>query len=425
MALTFSEKIISKQVGEEKKAGEFVFAPISKIMANELSGFVSIKQFKRYGFKKVFDPEKIILVPSHNVPNKDVTTAGHAKTMRDFAREQEIVHYYELGEMGIEHGLLPEKALVLPGELVVGGDSHTCTYGALGLLSVGMGSTDIAAAMATGKSWLRVPETIKVNFTGGVPEYVVAKDLVLYLIKRLGVEGALYKTLEIGGEVINAMGMEGRLTITNMAVEAGAKAGIIFADQVTKDFYSERGVEEDGYDILLSDSDAVYSEEVSIDVSNLSPVVAAPYSPDNVITVDKLVEKEGPINIDQVVIGSCTNGRISDLRQAAQILDGKKVARGVRVIIIPATQNVYLQAVKEGLVEKFIEAGAVVSTPTCGPCAGLHSGILAEGEVAISTTNRNFPGRMGHVDSKVYLSSPYVAAASALKGQLASPLEVY
>ncbi|WP_027371335.1 3-isopropylmalate dehydratase large subunit [Desulfovermiculus halophilus] len=423
MSLTFAEKVISAQAGEEKRAGEFVFAPVSKIMANELSGYVSIKQFAKYGFEKVFDPDRIILVPSHNVPNKDVVTAEHAQTLRRFAREQHIFHYYELGQMGIEHALLPEKRLILPGDLVVGGDSHTCTYGALGAFSVGMGSTDIAAAMATGKVWLRVPETIRVECTGELQPFVTAKDLVLWLISTLGVDGSLYQTLEMTGPAVSGLDMEARLTMCNMAVEAGAKTGVICVDQTTREFYSEYGIGEEQYAVFHSDPEAACSAHIHLDVQELTPVVAAPYSPDNVKPVKDLSAAE-KVPVDQVVIGSCTNGRIQDLRQAAYILGRNKVAPGVRVIVIPATQNIYLQAVREGLIEQFIEAGAVVSTPTCGPCAGLHSGVLAAGEVAVSTTNRNFVGRMGHPGSKVYLASPYVAAATAVKGEIACPTEV-
>lgn len=423
MGLTFSEKVISSKLGDEKKAGEFAFVPVSKIMANELSGFVSIKQFEKYGFCEVFDPDNIFLIPSHNVPTKDVTTSIHAKTLKDFAKKYNIKHYYELGEMGIEHALLPEKRLIYPGDLVVGGDSHTCTYGALGVFSVGMGSTDIAATLATGKTWLRVPETINIDINGSIQDYVTPKDIVLYMLSLLGVDGALYQTLEITGSVIDSLDIEGRLTICNMAVESGAKAGIMFVDDKTIKYYQQYGISKDEYEIIYSDQDATYSNKIELDVSGLSPVVAMPYSPSNVKSIDQLDDHE-KVNIDQVVIGSCTNGRISDLRQAANILKNNKIANGVKAIIIPATQDIYLQAIKEGLVEIFIEAGAVFLSPTCGPCAGLHSGVLGPNEIAVSTTNRNFPGRMGHIDSKVYLASPYVAAASALKGYIASPLEV-
>jgi len=387
------------------------------ILANDITAPIAIREFHRLGVDKVFDPKKVVMVPDHFVPNKDVASAEQAKLMREFAHEQGVI-YFEVGQTGIEHVLLPEQGLVLPGEVVIGADSHTCTYGALGALATGMGSTDIAAAMATGDIWMKVPPTIKLVYHGSLGEWVGGKDLILHTIGNIGVDGALYSAIEFAGEAIDALSMDGRFTMANMAVEAGAKAGIFRVDNKTQLYIKSRA--QRPYAVYEPDGDAEYSQRIEYDVSDIEPQVALPYSPANT----KPVSQVGDIAINQAVIGSCTNGRLDDLRVAARILKGRKVYPGVRCIIIPGSQQVYLDALSMGIIETFIKAGAVVSTPTCGPCLGGHMGVLADGERCVSTTNRNFVGRMGSPKSEVYLSSPAVAAASAVAGRIVSPEEV-
>jgi len=395
-----------------------ISARIDIVMGHDLSTPLSIHEMERIGADKVFDSEKIVLIPDHFTPNKDVRAAENCKLMREFARQQGISHYYEVGEVGICHGLLPEKGLVLPGDLVVGGDSHTCTYGALGAFATGVGSSDLAAAMIMGELWLKVPASRKFVYRGIIKEWVSAKDLILYTIGEIGVDGALYEAMEFTGDTVERLPMSGRLTMANMAIEAGAKNGIFAVDHITEEYLRSRAKR--AYTAYQSDKDAVYSGIIEYDVGTIDPQVACPHSPGNV----KAVWEVGDVSIDQVVIGSCTNGRIEDLRIAAQVLRGNKVASYVRLIIIPATQDIYRQAMREGLFEVFLDAKAVISPPTCGPCVGGHMGVLAKGERAVSTTNRNFIGRMGHPQSEVYLSSPAVAAASAVKGRIAHPDEV-
>lgn len=419
MGMTLTEKILAKHAGRDRvRPGDFIVARVDLVLGNDITAPVAIAEFERIGATRVFDPDKIALVPDHFTPNKDIKSAEQVRIMREFAKKHGITHFFEIGEMGIEHCLLPEKGMVVPGDLVVGADSHTCTYGALGAFSTGVGSTDIAAAMATGELWFRVPETIRFVFRGSLKPWVGGKDLILYTIGKIGVDGARYKAMEFAGEAISSLSVEGRLTMANMAIEAGGKNGIFMPDQKTVEYLLERTDRE--YELLESDADAEYSEVYEFDASEIEPQVALPHLPENARPVSEVKE----IQIDQVVIGSCTNGRIEDLREAAAILRNKKVARGVRCIIIPGTQSVYLQAVREGLVEVFVEAGAVVSTPTCGPCLGGHMGVLAAGERAVSTTNRNFVGRMGHPKSEVYLAGPAVAAASAVAGEIVGPEEV-
>jgi 3-isopropylmalate/(R)-2-methylmalate dehydratase large subunit len=419
VGMTLTEKILAKHAGRDRvRPGDFIVARVDLVLGNDITAPVAIAEFERIGATRVFDPDKIALVPDHFTPNKDIKSAEQVRIMREFAKKHGITHFFEIGEMGIEHCLLPEKGMVVPGDLVVGADSHTCTYGALGAFSTGVGSTDIAAAMATGELWFRVPETIRFVFRGSLKPWVGGKDLILYTIGKIGVDGARYKAMEFAGEAISSLSVEGRLTMANMAIEAGGKNGIFMPDQKTVEYLLERTDRE--YELLESDADAEYSEVYEFDASEIEPQVALPHLPENARPVS---EVKG-IQIDQVVIGSCTNGRIEDLREAAAILRNKKVARGVRCIIIPGTQSVYLQAVREGLVEVFVEAGAVVSTPTCGPCLGGHMGVLAAGERAVSTTNRNFVGRMGHPKSEVYLAGPAVAAASAVAGEIVGPEEV-
>ncbi|WP_071521682.1 3-isopropylmalate dehydratase large subunit, partial [Neomoorella thermoacetica] len=379
---------------------------------------LAIQEFKKLGVKKVFDPERVVLVPDHFTPAKDIKSAEQAKILRDFAREQGLTHYFEIGRMGIEHCLLPEAGLVGPGDLVIGADSHTCTYGALGAFATGVGSTDLAAAMATGELWFKVPETILFRYHGKLKPWVGGKDLILYTIGRIGVDGARYMAMEFTGEAITNLSMEGRFTMANMAIEAGGKNGIFPVDEKTVEYI--RGRLQRDYRIYQSDPDARYNQEIDIDASKIEPQVALPHLPENARSVKEI----GEIKIDQVVIGSCTNGRLEDLRVAAQILKGQKVHPEVRLIVIPGTQQIYAAALAEGLIATFIEAGAAVSTPTCGPCLGGHMGILAKGERALATTNRNFVGRMGHPESEVYLAGPAVAAASAVKGRIAAPEEV-
>lgn len=419
MAHTMAEKILARAAGKKEVfPGELINARIDMALGNDITAPVAINEFRKIGIEKVFDRERIALIPDHFTPNKDIQSAEQVKLMRNFAREQGIVHYYEVGRMGIEHALLPELGLVLPGEVVVGADSHTCTYGALGAFATGVGSTDLAAVMATGELWFKVPPTIRVVFEGELPPWVSGKDLILYTIGQLGVDGARYAVLEFTGPAITALPMDARFSISNMAIEAGAKAGLIPPDAVTLRYLEDRAVRP--YETVLGDEDAPVLQEFHWDVENMEPQVSAPFSPANAQPISQLAGTE----IDQVVIGSCTNGRIDDLRQAAALLKGRKVHPRVRLIVIPATQAVYLQALREGLLEIFAEAEAAVSTPTCGPCLGGHMGILAEGEVAVATTNRNFVGRMGHRGSRVYLAGPAVAAASAVAGVIAHPLEL-
>lgn len=419
MGMTVVEKIIASHSGKEAvKPGELVKARVDMILGNDITAPVAIREFKKIGVEKVFDPERVALVPDHFTPNKDIASAEQVKIMREFAREQGITNYFEVGRMGIEHALLPELGLALPGEIIIGADSHTCTYGALGALATGIGSTDMAAAMALGETWLKVPSTIKFIFRGEMRKWVSGKDLILYTIGQIGVDGALYQAMEFNGPVIRKLSMDGRLTMANMAVEAGAKVGIIEPDEIT-DAYLE-GRAQRSYRGLSSDEDAAYAEEIQINVSNIEPQVAFPHLPENTRGISEV----GEVPLDQVVIGSCTNGRLEDLRTAAEILKNKKAHPRVRLIIFPGTQKIYLDAVKEGLIDIFIQAEAAVSTPTCGPCLGGHMGVLARGEKALATTNRNFVGRMGHPQSEVYLCSPAVAAASAVAGKICSPEEV-
>lgn len=413
---TITEKIFAAHANVDKvKAGDLITAKVDLTLANDITGPVAINEFRKIGVNKVFDKDKAVFVPDHFVPNKDIKSAEQVKMIREFAREQNLTNFFEVGRMGIEHALLPDLGLVLPGDLVIGADSHTCTYGALGAFSTGVGSTDLACAMASGETWFKVPSAIKVEFFGKLNKWVSAKDLVLHLIGDIGVDGALYKTLEIGGEVIENMPMDGRFTFCNMAIEAGAKNGIIAPDKITEEYVKMRAKRP--YKFYSSDPDAQYERVIKYDVSQIEPTVAFPHLPENTRPISKV----GDVKIDQVVIGSCTNGRLSDLKIAADILRGKKVHKDVRVIVFPGTQDIYLNAIKEGYIQDLVNAGAAVSTPTCGPCLGGHCGILAEGERAISTTNRNFVGRMGHTKSEVYLASPAVAAASAVTGKITNP----
>lgn len=419
MGMTITEKIIAAHCDrDEVRAGEFVYARVDLCMGNDITAPIAIEELERAGLKKVFDPNRIVLVPDHFTPNKDIASAQQAKRLRMFARKHGIQHYFEIGRMGIEHALLPEKGLVLPGDLVIGADSHTCTYGALGAFATGVGSTDLAACFALGTVWLKVPESIKFVYKGQRRPWVSGKDLILYTIGDIGVDGALYKAMEFTGDAISDLPMDDRFTMCNMAIEAGAKNGIIAPDGYTKDYVEDRAQRQ--YTFYASDRDAQYCLVKEYDVSKIEPQVALPSLPENTRPVSEVKD----VAIDQVVIGSCTNGRIADLRVAAEILRGRKVAPTVRCIIIPATQGVYRQALKEGLIDVFVDAEAVVSTPTCGPCLGGHMGILAEGERALATTNRNFVGRMGHPKSEVYLCGPAVAAASAVVGRIAHPDEV-
>ena len=419
MGMTMTEKILAKHAGiDVVKPGQLINCKLDMVLANDVTAPPAIKEFEKIG-KPVFDNTKIALVPDHFTPNKDIKSAGLAKIVRDFAHKHNIVNYFEIGLVGIEHVILPEKGIVAPGMVTIGADSHTCTYGALGGFSTGVGSTDLGVALATGEAWFKVPETIKVNITGKKPKYICGKDVMLTLIGMIGVDGALYKALEFAGEGVKELNITDRLTIANMAIEAGAKNGIFPVDDETLNYIKDRVTKP--YEIVEADSDATYCQTVEINLSELKPVVAFPHLPENTHTVESIKE---PITIDQVVIGSCTNGRLEDLAIAASILKGHKVHPNVRCIIIPGSQQVYLDAIHNGYVDTFIEAGAAVSTPTCGPCLGAHMGIMTAGERCVSTTNRNFRGRMGHVDSEVYLASPYVAAASAILGKIATPEEV-
>lgn len=419
MGMTIAEKILAAHCGRDSvQPGEIILARIDLALANDITAPLAIKTFGEVGTERVFDREKIALVCDHFVPNKDIRSAEQCRTVRNFAWAQGIKHFFDVGTMGIEHALLPEQGIVLPGDLVIGADSHTCTYGALGAFSTGVGSTDLAAAMISGKAWFRVPRTIRFIYRGQRQKWVEGKDLILFTIGKIGVDGANYAAMEFSGEAIDNLSMDGRFTMANMAIEAGAKTGLFAPDRVTEEYVKGRARRE--YTIYHSDPDAQYAETIEIDVSEIEPVVAYPHLPSNV----RPVREAKGVKIDQAVIGSCTNGRIEDLRQAAGILKGRKISPRVRTLIFPGTQQIYLEAVREGLVEIFVEAGAAFSTPTCGPCLGGHMGILAAGERAVSTTNRNFVGRMGHPESEVYLSGPAVAAASAVAGELVHPDEV-
>ncbi|ACK42470.1 MULTISPECIES: 3-isopropylmalate dehydratase large subunit [Dictyoglomus] len=420
MGMTITEKILADHSSKKEVfPGELIFVKLDFLLANDITGPLAIKEFEKIGVEKVFDNEKIALVPDHSTPNKDIKSAMQSKILREFAKKQGIKYYYEVGRVGIEHALLPEEGLVLPGDAIIGADSHTCTYGALGAFSTGVGSTDLAYAMATGEIWLKVPESIKFVYYGKLSQWVTGKDLILYTIGQIGVDGARYKAMEFTGEVIRNLSMSDRLTICNMAIEAGAKNGIIEPDEITLEYVRNRAKR--NFKVYKSDEDAHYKEIYEWDVTNLEPIVAFPHLPSN---IKKISDIGKDIYIDQVYIGSCTNGRIEDLRLAAKILKGHKVHKDVRLIVTPATPNVYMQALKEGLIEIFLEVGASITPPSCGPCLGGHLGVLAEGEKAVATTNRNFVGRMGHPKSEVYLSNPAVAAASAILGRIAAPWEV-
>ena len=417
MGMTMTQKILAAHAGlPEVKAGDLIEAKLDLVLGNDVTTPVAVSVFDKAGFTRVFDKDKIAIVLDHYTPCKDIKSAQLCKTARDFARRFQITHFFDVGQVGIEHALLPEKGIVAPGELIIGADSHTCTYGALGAFSTGVGSTDMAAGMASGENWFRVPSAIKVVLTGKMRPYVSGKDVILHLIGLIGVDGALYKSIEFTGEGVKNLTMDDRFTIANMAIEAGGKNGIFPVDDKAIAYMKEHSTKP--YHIYEADADAVYDEEYTIDLSALRPTIAFPHLPENTKTIDEIQES---VAIDQVVIGSCTNGRLDDLRIAAEVLEGRHVAKGIRCIVIPATQKIYMEAMEEGLLKTFIEAGAVVSTPTCGPCLGGYMGVLAEGERCVSTTNRNFVGRMGHVKSEVYLASPAVAAASAVAGQIACP----
>lgn len=418
MGMTMTQKILAAHAGlDTVVAGQLIEADLDLVLGNDITSPVAIHEIEKMHVDGVFHKDKIALVMDHFVPNKDIKSAEHCKCVREFACKHEITNYYDVGQMGIEHALLPEKGLTVAGDVIIGADSHTCTYGALGAFSTGVGSTDMAAGMATGKAWFKVPSAIKVVVTGKPGKYISGKDVILHLIGTIGVDGALYQSLEFTGDGIANLTMDDRFTIANMAIEAGAKNGIFPVDELAENYMKAHSKRP--YHIYEADADAEYEREIVIDLSTLKSTVAFPHLPENTKTIDEV----GDLKIDQVVIGSCTNGRLDDLRCAAEILKGKKVADGVRVIIIPATQQIYLDAMEEGLLKIFIEAGAIVSTPTCGPCLGGYMGILAQGERCVSTTNRNFVGRMGHVESEIYLASPAVAAASAVTGKLSGPNE--
>ena len=419
MGMTMSQKILAAHAGlEEVKAGQLIEADLDLVLGNDITSPVAINEMKKMDRKTVFDKDKIALVMDHFIPNKDIKSAENCKCCREFACRHEITNYFDVGEMGIEHALLPEKGLVVAGDAVIGADSHTCTYGALGAFSTGGGSTDMAAGMVTGRAWFKVPSAIKFELVGKPSKWVSGKDVILHIIGMIGVDGALYKSMEFVGEGIRNLSMDDRFTICNMAIEAGGKNGIFPVDELAAEYMKEHSKR--GFTAYKADEDAEYDETYVIDLSQLKPTVSFPHLPSNTRTIDQA----GDVKVDQAVIGSCTNGRIEDMRIAAKVLKGRKIAKGVRCIVIPATQSIYLQAMREGLLEIFIEAGAVVSTPTCGPCLGGYMGILAAGERCISTTNRNFVGRMGHVDSEVYLASPAVAAASAVAGKIICPCQL-
>jgi 3-isopropylmalate/(R)-2-methylmalate dehydratase large subunit len=416
---TITEKILMAHTGLKKiVAGQLINARVDIALGNDVTAPIAINEFKKAGGKKVFNKDKVALVLDHFTPNKDINSAQQCKAVREFAKKQKITHFYEGGQVGIEHALLPEQGIVLPGDLVIGADSHTCTYGALGAFATGVGSTDLAAAMLTGELWLKVPSSIKFIIFGSLQKWVSGKDLILHIIGRIGVDGALYKSMEFTGETIGKLPMAGRLSMANMAIEAGAKNGIFAPDKITREYIKKRAKRD--YKFYASDTDAVYTDTIEIDAREIEPQVAFPHLPSNV----KGISKAGKVKIDQALIGSCTNGRIEDLRVAAQILKNRRAASNVRLIIIPATPEIYKQALKEGLIEIFLKADAVISPPSCGACLGGHMGILAEGERAVATTNRNFVGRMGHPKSEVYLANPAIAAASAVLGRIASPEEL-
>ncbi len=417
--MTITEKILAAHAGADRvEPGQIINVWVDVALGNDITAPIAIREFRKAGAERVFDRERVVLVPDHFAPNKDIASAEQCKVLREFAKEQDLAHYFETGEMGVEHALLPEQGLVVPGDVVIGADSHTCTYGGLGAFSTGVGSTDLAAAMITGEAWFKVPESMKFVFRGEPGPWVDGKDLILYTIGRIGVDGALYRAMEFTGPAIDRLGMDDRLTMCNMAIEAGGKSGIIAPDDVTRGYVDGRALREPVY--YTSDPDARYAAVLEFDCAEIRPQVAFPHLPSNTRPIDEV----GEVVIDQVVIGSCTNGRITDLRRAARVLEGNRVARYVRCLVIPATQEIYRQALREGLFEVFLDAGCAVSTPTCGPCLGGHMGILARGERAVATTNRNFVGRMGHPESEVYLANPAVAAASAVLGRIASPEEV-
>lgn len=419
MAMTLTEKILARKSGRKRvEPGEIVMADLDLVLANDVSGALAIPEIEKMGYSSVFDPEKVVFVLDHFVPNSDLNAAAQCKSCRDFAQAVGLKHFYDAGKMGIEHVLLPELGLVRPGELIVGGDSHTCTYGAFGAFSTGVGSTDLAAAIATGRLWFKVPPSIRFYYEGKLGSYVRGKDIILHTIATIGVDGAMYKAMEFCGPVIDQLGLDDRLTICNMAIEAGAKNGIIAADEKVMAYLAKKGLK--GVSGITGDPDAKYEAEYRFDLSSLEPQVAKPHLPSNAVGVSEVAG----ITLDQVVIGSCTNGRLSDLQEAASVMRGKKVSPNLRAIIIPGSQEVYMQAMRLGYLETFVEAGAAVLTPTCGPCFGGHSGVLAAGERCLSTTNRNFVGRMGDSTSEVYLSGPAVAAASAIKGYICAPWEV-
>ena len=419
MGMTMTQKILAAHAGlESVQAGQLIMADLDLVLANDITGPVAIHEVEKLNKKTVFDKDKIALVPDHFTPNKDIKSAEHCKCVREYAKAHDITNYFEVGQMGIEHALVPEKGLIVAGDVCIGADSHTCTYGALGAFSTGVGSTDMGCGMITGQAWFKVPSAIRIELTGKLSKWVSGKDVILHIIGMIGVDGALYRSMEFAGDGVASLSMDDRFSIANMAIEAGAKNGIFPVDEQTIAYMKEHSTKE--YKVFEADEDAEYDEVIKIDLSTLKPTVAFPHLPENTKTVDEA----GDVTIDQVVIGSCTNGRISDLREAAIVLKGHKVADGIRAIVIPATQSIYMQAIEEGLVQTFIEAGAVVSTPTCGPCLGGHMGCLAKGERAVSTTNRNFVGRMGHVESEVYLASPAVAAASAVTGKISQPSDL-
>lgn len=419
MAMTMTQKILAAHAGMDKvEAGQLILVELDRVLGNDITSPVAIREFEKLGATKVYDKDKVTMVMDHFAPNKDIKAAEQCKMCRNFCNEYEVTHFYDVGRMGIEHALLPEKGLVVAGDVVIGADSHTCTYGALGAFSTGVGSTDMACGMATGKAWFKVPSAIRFNLTGKLRPFVSGKDVILHIIGKIGVDGALYRSMEFTGEGVAALSIYDRLTISNMAIEAGAKNGIFPVDEQTLAYIKEHS---DRTPVVYeADADAVYDETYEIDLSEIRSTVAFPHLPENTRTIDEV----GDVRIDQVVIGSCTNGQYKDIAEAAAILKGKKIADHVRAIIIPATQDIYLKAAENGLLKIFIEAGCVVSTPTCGPCLGGHMGILAAGERAVATTNRNFVGRMGHVTSEVYLASPAVAAASAIAGKIADPAKI-
>lgn len=419
MGMTMTQKILAAHAGlKEVKAGQLINCKLDLVLGNDVTTPVAVNEFSKAGFSDVFDNEKIALVMDHFTPNKDIKAATLTKQCREFAGKYSVKNYFDVGDMGIEHALLPEKGLVASGECIIGADSHTCTYGALGAFSTGVGSTDMAAGMATGYAWFKVPSAIKFNLTGKLRKWVSGKDVILHIIGMIGVDGALYKSMEFSGEGLASLSMDDRFSMANMAIEAGAKNGIFEVDELTEDYQKDRVNRE--YTVYKADEDAVYDEVFDIDLSEIKSTVAFPHLPENTRTIDKV----GDVEIDQVVIGSCTNGRFEDLQTAAEILKGRKISDHVRCIVIPATQKIYLDAMKAGFIEIFIKAGCAVSTPTCGPCLGGHMGILAKGERAVATTNRNFVGRMGHPESEVYLASPAIAAASAITGKISDVSEI-